>query len=330
MATASAPKTLQQAILFFADYENCHKAVASIRWPDGVVGVPALRFEQGHLSGECRAVWKCYEKHPQGQVLAEGRDHLRGFALRPREVAARALAARQLQERHLQLGTARALGVTQKTAWFMLSRLRLALQSETGGKLGGDVEVDETFIGGRARNMHTPSASDRHHSGHVDGWQGRRHGPAGPARRRASKSASQVVRPQQASAPDPRPRARRGRLHSTPMRCSPTQGDREYSTTSSTTPRAYVDGQVHTNGMENFWSLLKRALNGTYVSVEPFHLFRYLDEQAFRFNNRHRTDAARFALPSRASSASASLMLRSPARSCRKRAEKAKPQLTTR
>ena len=48
----------------------------------------------------------------------------------------------------------------------------------------------------------------------------------------------------------------------------------------------YVDGQVHTNGLENFWSLLKRGINGTYVSVEPFHLFRYLDEQVFRFNNR--------------------------------------------
>jgi hypothetical protein len=58
----------------------------------------------------------------------------------------------------------------------------------------------------------------------------------------------------------------------------------------------YVNGTVHTNGMENFWSLLKRALKGTYVAVEPFHLFRYLDEQAFRFNQRTMTDASRFAL----------------------------------
>jgi hypothetical protein len=58
----------------------------------------------------------------------------------------------------------------------------------------------------------------------------------------------------------------------------------------------YVDGQIHTNGIENFWSLLKRGLNGTYVSVEPFHLFRYLDEQTFRFNNRKANDAYRFDL----------------------------------
>ena len=60
---------------------------------------------------------------------------------------------------------------------------------------------------------------------------------------------------------------------------------------------AYVDGQVHTNGMENFWSLLKRGINGTYISVEPYHLFRYVDEQAFRFNNRiDMNDADRFAM----------------------------------
>ena len=58
----------------------------------------------------------------------------------------------------------------------------------------------------------------------------------------------------------------------------------------------YVDGQIHTNVCENFWSLLKRALKSTYVSVEPFHLFRYLDEQAFRFNERGGTDASRFLL----------------------------------
>jgi transposase-like protein len=57
---------------------------------------------------------------------------------------------------------------------------------------------------------------------------------------------------------------------------------------------AYVDGNVHTNGIENFWSLLKRGIRGTYVSVEPFHLFRYLDEQAFRFNERQATDGSRF------------------------------------
>jgi transposase-like protein len=61
----------------------------------------------------------------------------------------------------------------------------------------------------------------------------------------------------------------------------------------------YVNGRVHTNGLENFWSLLKRGINGTYVSIEPFHLFRYLDEQSFRFNNRKLTDAQRFDIAAR-------------------------------
>jgi transposase-like protein len=56
----------------------------------------------------------------------------------------------------------------------------------------------------------------------------------------------------------------------------------------------YVEGNIHVNGIESFWSLLKRTIGGTYVSVEPFHLFRYLDEQTFRFNNRKVTDSERF------------------------------------
>jgi ISXO2-like transposase domain len=83
---------------------------------------------------------------------------------------------------------------------------------------------------------------------------------------------------------------------STPTRSRPTKAcTANTSITSSTTPKRTWDGNVHTNGCENFWSLLKRA-KGTYVSVEPFHLFRYLDEQAFRFNNRGGDDAFRFAL----------------------------------
>jgi transposase-like protein len=70
--------------------------------------------------------------------------------------------------------------------------------------------------------------------------------------------------------------------------------DSEYAHKVINHAERYVDGNVHTNRMENFWSLLKRSIGGTYVSVEPFHLFRYLDEQAFRYNERKATDAERF------------------------------------
>jgi hypothetical protein len=79
---------------------------------------------------------------------------------------------------------------------------------------------------------------------------------------------------------------------------------RGYVHKSSTTPKRTSTARPHQR-LENFWSLLKRALKGTYVSVEPFHLFRYLDEQAFRFNNRKGSDAMRFALALKASSTSA-------------------------
>jgi transposase-like protein len=72
--------------------------------------------------------------------------------------------------------------------------------------------------------------------------------------------------------------------------------DAEYAHKVIDHAEAYVDGAVHTNKLENFWSLLKRSINGTYVSVEPFHLFRYLDEQSFRYNERKATDSERFQL----------------------------------
>ena len=76
--------------------------------------------------------------------------------------------------------------------------------------------------------------------------------------------------------------------------------DREYDHRTVDHAERYVDGQVHTNGLENFWSLLKRGLHGTYVSVEPFHLFRYIDERVFAFNMRDWDDYDRFAAVLRA------------------------------
>lgn len=83
---------------------------------------------------------------------------------------------------------------------------------------------------------------------------------------------------------------------STPTRSTPDALRHDYAHQVIDHAEAYVDGQVHTNGLESYWAILKRALRGTYISVEPFHLFRYLDEQAFRFNERKATDAERFSM----------------------------------
>ncbi len=177
----------------------------------------------------------------------------------------------------------RDLGVTQKTAWFMLSRIRLGLQSEDGGKLAGEIEADESFIGGKARNMHKDVRARK-----ITG-----RGPEGKAivaavLQRGGKVRAKVVdtRKKKDLQAIIRNHVETGSNLYTDALKSYEGLDGDFVHQVIDHAEAYVDGQVHTNGLENFWSLLKRGLNGTYVSVEPFHLFRYIDEQAFRYNNR--------------------------------------------
>jgi len=185
----------------------------------------------------------------------------------------------------------RALGVTQKSAWFMLHRIRLAMQNGTLDKLSGHVEVDETFIGGKARNMHR---SERARKIHGTGGSGKvavmglleRHGEV----------RTMVV-------PNVKRKSLRREINTHVETGSMVYSDalksyndlnNDYIHNVINHAEKYVEGNVHTNGVENFWSLLKRTIGGTYISVEPFHLFRYLDEQAFRFNRRKATDSDRF------------------------------------
>src|SRR5689334_12630744 len=147
------PTTLQEAIIYFSNYANCHAAVTAIRWPNGVVRCPTCNSDQVTYLENAR-VWKCYRKHPRakfslkvGTIFEDSPIGLEKWlpALWMLVNCKNGISSYEL---------ARALGVTQKTAWFMLSRLRLALQGKDGGMLEGHVEADETFIGGKARNMH--------------------------------------------------------------------------------------------------------------------------------------------------------------------------------
>ena len=297
MVTAKAPRTLREAILFFANYENCHRAVMEIRWPDGVVRCPHCGSENvTYLETQRR--WKCYAKHPKAQFSLKVGTIFEDSAIGLEKWLPALWLLTTCKNGISSYELARALGVTQKTAWFMLSRLRLALQAEDGGKLSGDVEADETFIGGKARNMHTAKrkrlgiSQSRSMIGKV-AVMGllARHGEDG------SKVRLQVIsnrRKHQLEATVSEYVEVGSNLYTDSLRSYDRMGMRGYIHGVIDHAEAYVDGQVHTNGLENFWSLLKRALKGTYVSVEQFHLFRYLDEQAFRFNNRKMTDAARF------------------------------------
>lgn len=193
----------------------------------------------------------------------------------------------------------RSLGVTQKTAWFLLHRIRKAMQNGSFAKLSGHVEVDETYIGGKARNMHktvlarrvaqfaTPKTGRNQTTGKI---------AVMGLIEREGEVRTMIVEG-----------TKRYHLHNrvlehvesganvyTDALRSYNQLGEQYIHGVIDHAQKYVDGQIHTNSMENFWSLLKRTLKGTYVAVEPFHLFRYLDEQTFRFNTRKGTDADRF------------------------------------
>jgi transposase-like protein len=188
---------------------------------------------------------------------------------------------------------AKDLGITQKTAWFMLQRIREVMQDKTATKLAGEVEVDESFIGGKSRNMHRAKRERV-----ITGTGGTDKAIALGMVERGGKVRTFAI-----------PNRRKHELHSkvrenvqagsalfTDELLSYDGLDADYQHAVINHAVQYANGTVHTNTMENFWSLVKRQLHGTYISAEPFHLFRYLDEQAFRYNGRKLTDSERFAI----------------------------------
>src|SRR5215204_2572707 len=178
----------------------------------------------------------------------------------------------------------------------MLHRIRLAMQTESFEKLAGEVEVDETFIGGAARFMHKDKRAEKITGTGMVGKTAvkgllERHGPDGHSRVR-----TKVVKDRKTGTVVPvvQEHVEAGSEVMTDALASYKPLQEQYIHEVIDHAESYVRGKVHTNGIENFWSLLKRALKGTYVSVEPFHLFRYVDEEAFRFNARKTNDNGRF------------------------------------
>jgi transposase-like protein len=292
-----APRTLQQAILHFSEYANCHKAVMAVRWPDGVVKCPRCGSDKVTYLENAR-VWKCYEAHPRAKFSLKVGTVFEDSPLPLQKWLPALWLLTNCKNGISSYELARALGVTQKTAWFMLSRLRLALQIKPSGRMKGDVELDETFIGGKARNMHF---AKRKRMGITQGksMAGKvavmglleRHGDKGSQIRLAQIPNNK----RRHLMPHVTAHVEKGANVHTDSLPSYISLQTDYTHNVIDHAEKYVEGQVHTNGCENFWSLLKRTIKGTYVSVEPFHLFRYLDEQSHRLNNRKLTVGARFA-----------------------------------
>lgn len=290
------PRTLIEAVRYFADPDASLEYMVQSRWPNGVACPTCGSVEVTFL--KTRRLWKCKAVHPKQQFSAKVGTIFEDSPIPLDKWLSTMWLIANAKNGVSSYEIARSIGVTQKSAWFMLHRIRLAMQSDGFDKMDGEVEVDETWIGGKARNMH-PARRERVR-GKSHGFIGKtavfglleRHGPDGHSRVRAK-----VVRTNRRSALFPIIRdnvesAAEVMSDAHPAYSALTKEGFAHEFVDHA--ETYVRGKVHTNGLENFWSLLKRAIRGTYVNVEPFHLFRYLDEESFRYNNRKTFDANRF------------------------------------
>ncbi len=290
------PRTLQEAILYFADPVNCREYLVARRWPNGVTCPKCGSRKVLFLEKYNR--WHCREKHPSPQFTLKT-----GTVMEDSPIGLDKWLTAMWMVVNCKNGISsyeihRTLGVTQKTAWFLDHRIRLMLEDEYAEKLSGTVEMDETFMGGKVKNMHKSKKPKG------TGFSGVAVGAMAKTivvgmLERNGRVRAEVV--------EDRTQTVLHNLVAKHVSEGATLMTDEWGGYKGTNleheiinhAQEYVRGLVHTNGIENFWSLLKRGIDGTYVSVEPFHLFRYIDEQAFRFNNRKLTDAQRFDIATR-------------------------------
>jgi transposase-like protein len=286
------PESLIEAIRYFADLDVCTDYMAKLRWPNDPV-CPRCGSVDKHYYLAKRRIWKCRgcKKQFSVKVGTIFEDSPLGFDKWLPAVWLIANSKNGISSHEL----ARALGITQKSAWFMLHRIRLAMQTGSFDKLGGpggEVEVDETYIGGKARNMHK---AERERKIGSSGMAAKT--PVLGLMERGGEVRAHVVSDARRSTimPIVRETVEQGtQVYTDALQTYYGLAGEGYDHGVVDHAETYVDGRIHTNSLENFWSLFKRSLHGTYVSVEPFHLFRYLDERCFAFNLRDRSDYGRF------------------------------------
>ena len=278
------PRTLQEAIKHFANPANALAYMVSLRWPNGVVCPTCGRKDARFLANQGK--WQCKSVHTKRQFSAKVGTIFEDSPISLDKWLTAVWMLTNCKNGISSYEVARAIGVTQKSAWFMMHRIRLAMQSGSLMKLGGSgkiVEVDETFIGGLSRNMHKEVRARK-----IQGTGGRDKTLVVGFLERGGKVRTSVPGNRRKTTLHREVKTNIGAGSILFTDALPSYNDlaEHYAHQVIDHATSYVRGAVHTNGMENYWSLLKRGIKGTYVSVEPFHLFRYLDEQAFRFNNR--------------------------------------------
>jgi transposase-like protein len=279
------PTSLQDAVVYFSDPVNCRDYLGARRWPNGVECPTCGCKNVAFLANQNR--WWCPNKHPKQQFsLKTGTIYEESPLGLDKWLVATWLVC-NCKNGVSSCEVARALHITQKTAWFMDHRIRFSLNMGPGNKLSGQVEADETFIGGKARNMHADKRAEN-----ITGTGGKDKVAVMGILERGPKSIGSKVRVKVVDNTKKKTLQSEIRDHVLAGSAVFTDALKSYEGLDEFQHEVidhaveYVRGEVHTNGLENFWSLLKRGIHGTYVSVEPYHLFRYLDEQAFRYNNR--------------------------------------------
>lgn len=284
------PKTLQQAIKFFSDDLTCIRLIASRRWQDDQAVCPNCESTNNTFM-ESRKVWQCKNKECKKQFSVKVGTIFEDSPIGLDKWLTAVWLITSAKNGISSYEIHRAIGVTQKTAWFMLHRIRLAMQNGSFEKLSGEVECDETFIGGKAKNMHRQKREKL--------IKGR--GSVGKtavfgALERKGRVLAKVIEStnRETLHKEVKEQVEKGSNLFTDEWLSYRGLDENYIHEVINHGVEYMKDNIHTNGIENFWALLKRTLKGTYVSVEPFHLSRYLDEQVFRFNERKLNDKERF------------------------------------
>lgn len=282
------PNSLIEAVRYYSDLDVCEDKMAHMKWEDGKPACPKCQSKHcGRIAS--RRKWQCKACRKQFSVKVGTIFEDSPLGLDKWFVAVWCIANSKNGISSHEL--ARALDVTQKSAWFMLHRIREAMKTGSFRKMSGEVESDETFIGGEARNMHK-SVKERKIKGR---------GAVGKTAvqgilERGGEVRTFVVTNVEAE-------TLRGNLVRNVEKGAMVYTDAApaYSSLSSRFlhacvdhVREYVRGKVHTNGLENFWSLLKRSIKGTWTHIAPFHVGRYADEQAWRYNNRKMDDGSRF------------------------------------
>ncbi len=282
------PTSLIEAVRYYSSEVVCVEFLSSLKWDGGVKHCP--KCDSTEVYGlRTRPVFKCRACKKQFSIKVG--TIMQDSSLPITKWVPAIWMVVNCKNGISSCEMARALDVTQKSAWHMNHRIRQAIANGSMAKLSGTVEADETFIGGKDKNRH--AGKKRHMN------------PSGPSDKtvvfgmveRKGRVTAKVVNSAQARSlkPEIAKHVEKDSVLYTDDSASYDGLERDfYRATVNHSNKEYVRGDVHTNTVENYWSLVKRMLKGTYIHVEPFHLDRYLDEQGFRYNQRKGNDSDRF------------------------------------